>query len=77
MDLQMPLCDGLEATRQIRVLEKEKNWGISALFIVTGQDNPDDRASAVDAGAQEFFVKPLSLKELDRHMKQYFPAFTR
>ncbi|KEY65284.1 hypothetical protein S7711_01802 [Stachybotrys chartarum IBT 7711] len=77
MDLQMPVCDGLEATRQIRVLEKDKNWKTSTLFIVTGQDNPDDRASAIDAGAQEFFVKPLSLKELDRHMKQYFPAFAR
>jgi signal transduction histidine kinase/ActR/RegA family two-component response regulator len=75
MDLQMPVCDGIEATRQIRQLEKENGWGKSALFIVTGQDTQTDRAAAEEVGADEYFVKPVHVKVLDRGVKQYFPDF--
>jgi signal transduction histidine kinase/CheY-like chemotaxis protein len=75
MDLQMPVCDGIEATKQIRSLEKKNQWGESILFIVTGQDSLADRTEAEDAGADEYFVKPLGMKVLDRSIKQYFPTF--
>ncbi|KAI8627178.1 histidine kinase HHK3 [Xylariaceae sp. FL1651] len=75
MDLQMPVCDGLEATRQIRQLEKQHNWRDCTLFIVTGQDSPADKIATEEAGADEYFVKPVGLKVLDRGVKQYFPAF--
>ena len=75
MDLQMPVCDGIEATRKIRQLEKENGWGKSALFIVTGQDNQEDRTAAEEVGADEYFVKPVHMKVLDRGVKQYFPDF--
>jgi signal transduction histidine kinase/ActR/RegA family two-component response regulator len=75
MDLQMPVCDGIEATRQIRWLEKQNKWRETTLFIVTGQDSPTDRTSADDAGADEYFVKPVGIKLLDRAVKRYFPAF--
>lgn len=75
MDLQMPVCDGFEATKQIRHLEKQNKWMDSVLFIVTGQDSPTDRTTAEEVGANEYFVKPVGLKVLDRGIKQYFPAF--
>lgn len=75
MDLQMPLCDGVEATTRIRQLEKERNWGKSVLFTVTGQDSPADREAARDAGSQEYHVKPLSMKTLDTGLRRYFPCF--
>ncbi|KAJ5769736.1 histidine kinase HHK3 [Penicillium nucicola] len=74
MDLQMPICDGIEATRRIRLLEKRHRWKESAIFIVTGQDGPSDRTEAHGAGADEFFVKPVGIKLLDRSVEQYFPA---
>jgi signal transduction histidine kinase/CheY-like chemotaxis protein len=76
MDLQMPLCDGIEATRRIRLLEKENKWAKSVLFIVTGQDGPNDRAAADNVGAHDYFVKPVGVKLLDRYVKRHFPAFT-
>lgn len=76
MDLQMPLCDGIEATRQIRALEKQHDWPRSSLFIVTGQDNPADRTAAHSVGADEYLVKPVGVRVLDREVKRYFPAFT-
>jgi signal transduction histidine kinase/CheY-like chemotaxis protein len=75
MDLQMPVCDGIEATRRIRELEAGKNWGKSVILMVTGQDSPADREAANGAGAQEYFIKPISMKALDGGLKQYFPCF--
>lgn len=75
MDLQMPVCGGIEATQQIRALEKTNNWRKSFLFVMTGQDSPADRKAAEEAGADEYFVKPVVIKQLDRVVRQYFPAF--
>lgn len=76
MDLQMPVCDGIEATRRIRLLEEENKWENSVLFIVTGQDGSADRRAAESAGAHDYFVKPVGMKVLDRSIKRHFPAFT-
>ncbi|KAJ5309565.1 uncharacterized protein N7443_002026 [Penicillium atrosanguineum] len=75
MDLQMPVCDGIEATQQIRSLEKRNKWRRSLFFVMTGQDSPSDRIAANDAGVDEYFVKPVVIKQLDRVIKSYFPAF--
>ncbi|KAK3984236.1 hypothetical protein QBC44DRAFT_253343 [Cladorrhinum sp. PSN332] len=56
-DLQMPICDGIDATQQIRLLEEENKWASSILFIVTGQDSPGGRSAAVGVGAHDFFCK--------------------
>jgi CheY-like chemotaxis protein len=73
MDLQMPICDGVEATRQIRAFEREYQRERSVIFIVTGQDSPADRLDAAEAGANEFLTKPIGPKEMDRWVKQEFP----
>lgn len=73
MDLQMPVCDGISATSQIRALEKEYGWSKSVVFIVTGQDSPKDRAGALAAGSDGYMVKPVGPKVLDRGIKQWFP----
>lgn len=41
---------------------------------VTGQDSPRDRELATKAGANEYYVKPLGLKSLDRAIGRYFDA---
>ncbi|KAL7944955.1 histidine kinase HHK3 [Trichoderma barbatum] len=75
MDLQMPVCDGFKATQQIRRLEKQNKWGQSILFIVTGQDSPTDKMTAEDVGADEYLVKPVGIKILDRNVARHFPMF--
>jgi CheY-like chemotaxis protein/nitrogen-specific signal transduction histidine kinase len=72
MDLQMPICNGIFATRRIRELEKENGWGRSIIFIITGQDSPGDRADADEAGADGYLVKPVGPKALDQWFKQWF-----
>lgn len=76
MDLQMPVCGGIEATRQIRSLELRNNWKKSCLFVMTGQDSSADRRAAEEVGADEYFVKPVLLKELDLVVSRHFPSFS-
>lgn len=73
MDLQMPVCDGISATSQIRDLENLYHWKKSVIFIVTGQDSPRDRLSAQEAGGDAYLVKPVGPKVLDKDIKQWFP----
>lgn len=73
MDLQMPNCDGAEATKRIRELEKENGWKKSKIIIVTGQDSLSDRLKSREVGADGFFVKPVGPKVLDKGMSEWFP----
>ncbi|CAG7564465.1 unnamed protein product [Fusarium equiseti] len=73
MDLQMPVCDGISATREIRSLEKAGDKK-SVLFIVTGQDSQMDREAASAAGADNYLVKPVGIKVLDESLRAYFPG---
>ncbi|KAL2846322.1 hypothetical protein BJX68DRAFT_277153 [Aspergillus pseudodeflectus] len=75
MDLQMPLCDGVEATKQIRSLEQENDWASSLIVVMTGQDTLADKTAAKEAGGDEYFVKPVILQQLDRVVRRHFPAF--
>ncbi|UKZ84147.1 uncharacterized protein TrAFT101_000068 [Trichoderma asperellum] len=75
MDLQMPVCNGIDATYEMRSLEKQHGWKSSILFIVTGQDSEIDREAANAAGADDYLVKPIGMRSLDYGLKRYFPAF--
>ncbi|KAL2786355.1 hypothetical protein BJX66DRAFT_312999 [Aspergillus keveii] len=75
MDLQMPLCDGVEATKQIRDLEQTNDWASSLIVVMTGQDTLADKTAAKEAGGDEYFVKPVILQQLDRAVRRHFPAF--
>ncbi len=61
MDMQMPLMDGLEATRKIR-----DTLGLLELPIVamTANAMSDDRQACLDAGMNEHVAKPLNMDEL-------------
>ncbi|KAK5955560.1 hypothetical protein OHC33_003201 [Knufia fluminis] len=72
MDLQMPECDGVEACKRIRAYEKGNNLQPAVIFMITGQDSVADRKNSFEAGVDDFFVKPVSLKKLDQAIAQYF-----
>jgi len=60
MDMQMPLMDGLEASRLIRDFEKETNQ-TKRVYIValTGNDISDKEEECLKAGMDDFMEKPL------------------
>jgi CheY-like chemotaxis protein/HPt (histidine-containing phosphotransfer) domain-containing protein len=65
MDCQMPVLDGLEATRRIRKLELEDKTREPVYIIaMTANTQEDDRAACIEAGMDDFVSKPVQLKEL-------------
>jgi PAS domain S-box-containing protein len=61
MDIQMPAMDGLEAIHRLRRNPRFKTTPIIAL---TALAMPGDRERCLEAGADEYMSKPVSLKEL-------------
>jgi CheY-like chemotaxis protein/nitrogen-specific signal transduction histidine kinase len=71
MDIQMPVMDGLTATRAIRDelgLEKLPVIALSAGVL------PEEQQNARDAGVNDFLPKPMDLKQMADMIRSYCPA---
>ncbi len=63
MDVQMPVMNGYEATRQIRALDNPELAGITILAM-TANAFDEDRKNALEAGMNGFLSKPIIIEEL-------------
>jgi len=59
LDILMPRLDGLEACRQIRA-----SGDRTPILMLTARDAVGDRVEGLDAGADDYLVKPFALDEL-------------
>ena len=59
MDVMMPRLDGLETTRMLR-----ESGNDVPILILTARDAVGDRVDGLDAGADDYMVKPFALDEL-------------
>jgi CheY-like chemotaxis protein len=76
MDMQMPVMDGLEATRRIRALESSGDSGGGGggsamsrhikIIGVSAHTEGEARAECADCGMDSFIEKPLQMKHLRR-----------
>ena len=63
MDIQMPVMNGYEATRQIRALTDPALSGITILAI-TANAFDEDRKKVLECGMDGFLSKPIIIEEL-------------
>ncbi len=59
LDIQMPRMDGLTAARRIRA-----TGSTTPILMLTARDTVGDRVTGLDAGADDYLVKPFELDEL-------------
>lgn len=59
LDILLPEMDGLSVCREIRQRDSR-----TPILMLTARDAIDDRVNGLDAGADDYLVKPFALKEL-------------
>ena len=78
MDIQMPVMDGLEATRHIREMEKKQNLASESelskrmpIIAMTGNVFVDDIKKCIDAGMDDHLGKPIDIEKVMEKLQIY------
>ena len=64
LDVAMPGIDGLEVSRRLRAAGDR-----TPVLMLTARDAVDDRVDGLDAGADDYLVKPFALRELQARLR--------
>jgi|GEM_PF-2586457 len=79
MDINMPLLDGLQATKEIRAIERETGAPQTPIVAVTAHVKPADQHLCIAASMNDYLHKPVKDDDLKRSFKIWAPglAFAR
>jgi CheY-like chemotaxis protein len=70
MDIQMPVMDGIEATRILKQDDTTRQINVVAL---TANAMPGDREKIIEAGCHDYISKPFRLHAFLEKIKKYLP----
>ncbi|WP_158918851.1 response regulator [Caulobacter sp. S45] len=70
MDVMMPVMDGLDATRRIRL---DPRWAKLPIIMLTAKAMPDDQERCLSAGANDYMAKPLDVDKLLSLVRVWMP----
>ena len=65
LDLMLPGMDGLELCRRLRADGKKA----TPVLMLTARDTLDDKLTGLDAGADDYLVKPFEIRELEARVR--------
>jgi len=65
LDLMLPGMDGLEICRKYR----NEAGGNKPILMLTARDTLEDKVAGLDAGADDYLVKPFEMEELDARLR--------
>jgi DNA-binding response OmpR family regulator len=65
LDLMLPGMDGLELCRRLRVDAKKS----TPVLMLTARDTLEDKLTGLDAGADDYLVKPFEIRELEARVR--------
>jgi two-component system cell cycle response regulator DivK len=74
LDLELPQLDGLSVTRNLRL---HPGFAQVPIIIVSGHDPNRYRQAALDAGCNEYLLKPINFKRLQELLDQFVPREQR
>jgi two-component system KDP operon response regulator KdpE len=63
LDLGLPDMDGVEVIRRIR------EWSQVPIIVLSVRDGEDNKVEALDAGADDYLIKPFSVAELQARIR--------
>ena len=66
LDWLMPQVDGMEVLKQLKSDPKTKHIPV---FMLTGKGNQKDISQAIEAGCDDYIVKPFNISEIDKTIK--------
>lgn len=72
MDCQMPIMDGYETTRRIRLGEAGKRNKDIPIIALTANALKDDRQKCIEAGMSDYISKPFEPDDLKRKLQDWF-----
>jgi signal transduction histidine kinase/CheY-like chemotaxis protein len=72
MDIQMPVLDGVAATKQIRA--SEGTASNVPIFALTASGSVQDASAYLAAGMQAVLGKPLNMRELEAMLERFAPS---
>lgn len=62
---------GIESTRAIRALERQRQRKGSLIIALTGLATANDQFEAFEGGIDLFMVKPVSFKHLEKTLQEF------
>ena len=71
MDIMMPVMDGYDTIRAIRLIDRYADLPIVA---VTGKSASGERQRCLDAGANDYVPKPVDTAELLAALRPWLPT---
>jgi DNA-binding response OmpR family regulator len=72
MDVNMSWIDGFELCKAVK---KNEHFRDIPVIFISGRGEPEDRRRGLEAGAADYFVKPLELSALIARIRELIPAF--
>ena len=76
MDMQMPILDGLSATRALREEERKRGLRPVPVIALTASARPEDIRNSASAGCNGQISKPVSKQKLVQTLQEYLEAKT-
>jgi len=74
MDVMMPVCGGLEATKAIRARESQRNQAPIPIVALTASAFQGDRDACFAAGMDGFLAKPFTFDQLREVLDTWLPV---
>ena len=70
MDIQMPVMNGVDATKAIRKFENEENKNIVPIVALTGNTDKEARDTYLNAGMTDYMSKPIMIEEVRKRIQE-------